>query len=202
MSGDDVSALVSTRICHDLVNPIGAISNGVELLSMMAAAHGAELGLIQDSVNSAAQKLRCLRLAFGNAVPGATVMRAEIAQAVAALSAGRLSVTLEPGADQVPRVTAKAMMLTLMCQERVMPLGGACHAWLVANGFALETTAERVRPAPELWRLVEGGAPAQPLDPVDVQFAVLGQLLARHRASLIHEAPPGGLRLSVQGLAV
>ncbi|MEO1788181.1 MAG: histidine phosphotransferase, partial [Pseudomonadota bacterium] len=32
--GRDLSALLGSRICHDLISPLGAIGNGIELLSM------------------------------------------------------------------------------------------------------------------------------------------------------------------------
>jgi hypothetical protein len=34
----DIAALIGSRICHDLISPIGAIGNGVELLMMDGAA--------------------------------------------------------------------------------------------------------------------------------------------------------------------
>lgn len=47
----DLAALVSSRICHDLISPIGAINNGLELLNMSGLAHdGPEIQLIGDSV--------------------------------------------------------------------------------------------------------------------------------------------------------
>jgi histidine phosphotransferase ChpT len=35
----DLAALVSSRICHDFISPIGAINNGLELLNMSGLAH-------------------------------------------------------------------------------------------------------------------------------------------------------------------
>ena len=39
----DIAALLGSRICHDLISPLGAISNGVELLEMSGAQMGPEL---------------------------------------------------------------------------------------------------------------------------------------------------------------
>lgn len=50
----DLSSLVGSRICHDLISPIGAIGNGVELLHMAPRDSAAELDLITDSVGNAA----------------------------------------------------------------------------------------------------------------------------------------------------
>ncbi len=46
----DLAALVGSRICHDLISPIGAIGNGVELMMMEGAAKGPEMALITESV--------------------------------------------------------------------------------------------------------------------------------------------------------
>src|SRR5690606_36320108 len=77
----DLGALVASRICHDLVNPLGAIGNGVELLalttgfgpaagpqgaSLQGTAGGSpELALIAESTTHAAARARLFRLAFG-----------------------------------------------------------------------------------------------------------------------------------------
>ena len=41
----DIAALLGSRICHDLISPIGAISNGVELLMLDGVAKGPEMTL-------------------------------------------------------------------------------------------------------------------------------------------------------------
>jgi histidine phosphotransferase ChpT len=48
MSDDikDTSALLGSRICHDLISPLGAISNGLELLAMSGIASSPEMTLI------------------------------------------------------------------------------------------------------------------------------------------------------------
>ena len=61
----DLAALISTRICHDLVNPLGAIANGMEMLRMVNSANGPEMDLIDLSVRSATARIQVFRLAFG-----------------------------------------------------------------------------------------------------------------------------------------
>ncbi|HMR60143.1 MAG TPA: histidine phosphotransferase, partial [Amaricoccus sp.] len=65
MSAPDLSALVSARLCHDLISPMGAIRNGMELLQMAPGeAQSPEHALIADSLETALAKLRYFRLAF------------------------------------------------------------------------------------------------------------------------------------------
>ncbi len=61
----DLAALVGSRICHDLISPIGAIGNGVELVLLDAAVGGPEVTLIADSVSHANARIRFFRIAFG-----------------------------------------------------------------------------------------------------------------------------------------
>ena len=61
----DLAALLGSRICHDLISPIGAIGNGVELLMMEGGTPSPELVLIAESVAAANARIRFFRLAFG-----------------------------------------------------------------------------------------------------------------------------------------
>ena len=63
----NLSALIGSRICHDLISPIGAINNGLELLGMSGNTPGPEMELIHDSVGNASARIRYFRVAFGAA---------------------------------------------------------------------------------------------------------------------------------------
>ena len=62
-SNVNLAALIGSRICHDLISPIGAINNGLELLGMTGSSEGPELQLITDSVGSATARIRFFRIA-------------------------------------------------------------------------------------------------------------------------------------------
>jgi len=85
----DLNALVGSRICHDLISPIGAIGNGVELLQMESAAQGPELALISESVTNANARIRFFRIAFGAAGRDQRIGRSEVAGILADLYRGR-----------------------------------------------------------------------------------------------------------------
>src|SRR5580765_7568118 len=65
----DLAALVSSRICHDVINPVAAISNGLEMLAEEPdqAMREAAMDLIRKSAAQASAKLQFARLAFGAA---------------------------------------------------------------------------------------------------------------------------------------
>ncbi len=63
-----VVELIASRICHDLVSPVGAISNGVELVEELGESAGQEaMQLISSSAHQAAIRLKNFRLAYGAA---------------------------------------------------------------------------------------------------------------------------------------
>lgn len=61
-----VLELIVSRVCHDLVSPVGAISNGVELMEDMDGGEEA-LALIASSAHQAGLRLKFFRLAYGAA---------------------------------------------------------------------------------------------------------------------------------------
>jgi histidine phosphotransferase ChpT len=63
-----VLELMASRICHDLVSPVGAISNGVELISELGEDAGDEaMKLIAASARQASVRLKNFRLCYGAA---------------------------------------------------------------------------------------------------------------------------------------
>lgn len=69
MKSHEFASLLCSRLCHDLLSPVGALNNGIELL---ADEHDPEmrtrcLELLADSARASANKLKFFRLAFGAA---------------------------------------------------------------------------------------------------------------------------------------
>ncbi len=65
----DLAALLCSRICHDVISPVGAIVNGLEVLEdeKDAEMRGFALDLIKKSARTASARLQFCRLAFGAA---------------------------------------------------------------------------------------------------------------------------------------
>jgi histidine phosphotransferase ChpT len=68
-SSTDLAALLCSRLCHDMLSPVGALSNGVELLADEKDAEMRErcLELLEQSARVSADKLKFFRLAYGAA---------------------------------------------------------------------------------------------------------------------------------------
>src|ERR1044071_6387407 len=69
MNAVDLASLLCSRLCHDLMSPVGALNNGIELLGDEQDPDMRErcLELLADSAVATANKLKFFRLAFGAA---------------------------------------------------------------------------------------------------------------------------------------
>ena len=68
MDALDLASLLCSRLCHDLMSPVGALNNGIELLADENDPDMREkcLELLADSARATANKLKFFRLAFGS----------------------------------------------------------------------------------------------------------------------------------------
>ncbi|MBA3525798.1 MAG: histidine phosphotransferase family protein [Pseudomonadota bacterium] len=69
MNAVDLASLLCSRLCHDLMSPVGALNNGVELLADEQDPEMRErcIDLLAESARTSANKLKFFRLAFGAA---------------------------------------------------------------------------------------------------------------------------------------
>lgn len=197
----DLSALVSARLCHDLISPIGAIGNGLELLELSGQNASPELALVGDSLATALAKLRFFRIAFGPADPDARLPREEAAQICAAMFNGRLSVAWTVPGD-LARPTARLAFLAILCLEKSLPMGGTVEVSdAPPDRVALRAAGRRTAPPPELWAHVEAGAPLAEVRPDAVQFALLARGLAETGARLAVRFDATGAELTLAALS-
>ncbi len=148
----DLHALLGSRICHDLISPLGAISNGLELLAMSGIAAGPELTLISESVENANARIRFFRVAFGGSSSGQEIGRAEIVSILGPLSGGKLTIDWQLD-DHPLRAEVKLAFLLIQCLETAMPWGGVITIWRSSGGWRVEGRADRIKPLPDLWPL-------------------------------------------------
>lgn len=171
----DIAALIGSRICHDLISPIGAIGNGVELLQMSAGGGSPEVALIADSVAQANARIRFFRLAFGASGEEARLARGELAGVVADLTrGGRVSIELSAPAD-LSRREVKLACLALMCLESALAFGGKVTMERGERGWTIAGEARRLRIEAGPWEMLASPAPAADLTPAQVHFALLSE---------------------------
>lgn len=167
-----LAARVASRICHDLVSPLGAIGNGLELLHLSGLEPSPEADLIAQSVESAGARIRFFRMAFGPA-GDESVGASEIATTLRGLEKGsRLALDWTPEGE-TPRRDAKALFLLLACLESAMPLGGRIHLGRDEPGWSARAESPRLRVDPAVWSSLGPDRSPPPDSAALVQFALL-----------------------------
>jgi histidine phosphotransferase ChpT len=174
----DLSALVSARLCHDLISPMGAIGNGLELLQLSAGPAAAELALVNESLATALAKLRFFRIAFGPADEQARQSFDEATQLSDAMFHGRFTVSWPDRGGDLPRSLTRVVYLAILCLEKSLPMGGHVRVGIAGTAITLSVEGRRTAPPQALWAHVPEGTPVPELKPDGVQFALLRQALA------------------------
>ena len=96
----DLAALLCSRLCHDMLSPVGAVNNGLELLSDEKDPEMRRrcMELLEQSARASADKLKFFRLAFGAAGGfGEAVPAEEPQQLIESLVAANERLSLEWG---------------------------------------------------------------------------------------------------------
>ncbi|MBV1866325.1 MAG: histidine phosphotransferase [Marinosulfonomonas sp.] len=171
-NASDLTSLIGSRICHDLISPLGAISNGVELLSMNGAPIGPEMSLISESVQNANARIRFFRIAFGAASATQAVGQGEIKSILHDMSrGGRLTIEWQPQGDQ-NRLQVKLAFLLLQCFETAMPWGGHVSVSAVGDEWAIYGQADKMKIDPDIWQVLSGGPNSGDVSAAQVHFAL------------------------------
>ena len=99
----DLAALLCSRLCHDMLSPVGALNNGLELLADETDPTMRQrcLDLLEQSARTSADKLKFFRLAYGAAGGfGEAVPVAEAQELLQSLTAADERLTLEWGVTE------------------------------------------------------------------------------------------------------
>lgn len=168
----DLAALASARICHDLIGPVGAIGNGVELMMLEAGNPSPELALVAESVAQASARIRFFRIAYGPAGHDLRIARSDVLAALNAPKAGgRLEIEWA-SADELSRVDARLALLLLQCLETAMPYGGRITIACGEGGLHLQGSGPRMRHDSPWWERLQKKVVPADAEPPEVHFAL------------------------------
>ena len=168
----NLAALIGSRICHDLISPVGAINNGLELLAMSGAMAGPELELISDSVLNANARIRFFRIAFG-AAGDQQMGRAEIISVLDDIGkAGRLKYQWNL-AEGCSRSEVRMAFLAALCLETALPYGGLITVSCTDGKWTVVGEGRKISIEAPLWGHVDTSDTSATLTPAQVQFAML-----------------------------
>jgi histidine phosphotransferase ChpT len=167
-----LAGLLCSRLCHDLISPVGAFNNGLEILSdegdpdMRAEV----IGLLSQSAGQTASRLKYFRLAFGLGSGFGALLPADEVKSLVNdyFAGGKIVLDWQSSATQFPKDTAKVMLNLMLLAGDVLPAGGGItietrHA---ASQLDMTITAQgkRLLVADGLSHVLSGAATPQDLD--------------------------------------
>src|ERR1700704_130900 len=128
MNDLDFAALLVSRVCHDLVSPVGAVVNGLEVLEDETdlAMRADALRLVAASAEQAAARLQFARIAFGAAgSAGGELPLTEVGRILfGLLKGGKIELVWQPPPVNWPKDWAKLMMNVVLSAADCLPRGG------------------------------------------------------------------------------
>lgn len=150
----DLASLLCSKICHDLLSPVGAINNGLELLEDETdpVMRDRCMDLLADSARVSADKLKYFRLAFGAAGGfGDNVDPAEARQLIESLigDSGKITLGWALQSDALPKKAIKILLNLALIAKESLVRGGSLDVGAEKGDLGIEVVvrAEGVKMA-------------------------------------------------------
>jgi len=161
----ELAALVSSRICHDVINPVSAISNGLEMLGDEPdeGMREAAMNLIRKSAAQASAKLQFARLAFGAAGSAGAEIDLRDAEKVArdfVQGSGKHQVEWQGPAVTLPKNKVKLLLNLVALGVVALPRGGTVNVEITGSppdvSFTVRAKGDAARLKDQVQSLLTG----------------------------------------------
>jgi len=182
----DLAALICSKVCHDIINPVGAIINGLEVLADDDGGDMKEVAmdLVWKSAEAASTQLKFARFAFGAAgSAGASFDLGEIKQvATGYITTDKVTMDWQSPMGQLPKDEAKLLLNMIMIAPSTIVRGGTVSIIvdenLEAPRFTIATKGKAAAVPEDLEMLFKGEVDLDSLDARKIQPYFMG-LVAR-----------------------
>lgn len=181
----ELAALISSKICHDVIGPVGAIYNGLEILDDDddAQAKSYALDVIRNVTEQASARLQFARFAFGAAGSAGALIDLSTAEQISRGFVGQTKHKLSWRGAPGHMVKDKVKLLLNMVAGAMtaLPRGGdievAISGTLETPGFLIRCRGTGARPPQYLTEFIIGKQPPQ-LDAMTIQAYYTWRLAA------------------------
>ena len=183
----DLASLLCSRLCHDLLSPVGALSNGLELLADEKDPEMRKrcFELLEQSAKASADKLKFFRLAFGAAGGFGDQVSVNEARALVDALVGanaRVSVNWMFGVDSLAKPAVKTMLNLALIGLDALVRGGTLDIGAeVRDGnteIVVRAAGQRIAFDATIGQALEGTLPAHELASRTAPAAMIQQLAA------------------------
>lgn len=169
LSDLDLAALLCSKVCHDVISPVGAIANGLEVLEDEQDAEMREIAfdLVRRSSVQASAKLQFCRIAFGAAGSAGSSIDTGDAEDVARKFIGDDKITLEWAVPREirPKNHVKLMLNLVMLAVSSIPRGGKISIGVSdASGVTAQAEGKNAKVPEKTLAMLEGDAQQDSMD--------------------------------------
>jgi len=176
-----LSALLSSRVCHDLINPVGAIGSGFEVLDdpeMDGSMREAALDLIRSGAGKAIALLSYARLAYGAAGGfGAEISLKDARSALAGVyETARADLDWRLNEDLAPKDNVKVLMVLAYAAADCVPRGGTVSITGDITDFTITGTGKKILLQDDLVKAINGDP--RGIAPKFTPALIAGQIVA------------------------
>ena len=180
----DLAALLCSRVCHDLISPVGAIVNGLEVLEddNDESTRNFALDLIKKSARQASARLQFCRLAFGAAGSAGAQVDLGDAETVARgfLEDDKTKLAWNLPRLLLPKNRVKLLLNLLLLAGQTIPRGGTMTVDPIGSGetmgFKLQAAGLNARIPQAVPGLLSGESSGHPVDAHAIQPFFAGML--------------------------
>jgi histidine phosphotransferase ChpT len=192
-SSADLASLLCSRLCHDLLSPVGAMTNGLELLAEEKDPEMRKrcMELLEQSARTSADKLKFFRLAFGAAGGfGESVPVEEPRALVDSLVAGneRIAINWSLGAPSLPKAAVKVLLNLAHIGIEALVRGGTLDIGAEsregASEIVVRASGARIAFDPTIGQALDGSLPVVELSSRTAPAWMIHQLAAKHGGGL------------------
>lgn len=198
LSDLELAAYLCSRVCHDVISPVGAIINGLELLDEESdeQMRGFALELVRKSASQASAKLQFARLAFGAAGSAGAEIDLGDAEAVTKgfLAGGKVELSWTAPRATMPKNKVKLLLNLVLVALQGIPRGGtltvAVEGEIAAPRFSLRAQGQNARVPAEAFDFLSGSGGERTIDAHAVQpyyTALIAQQCAFSVAFDLHD---------------
>jgi histidine phosphotransferase ChpT len=182
----DLAALLCSRVCHDVISPVGAIVNGLEVMEDENDSGMKEfaLDLIRKSARQASARLQFARIAFGAAGSAGAAIDTGDAEQVAKgfFHDDKTRLVWSAQRQLLPKNRVKLLLNLLVMAAQGIPRGGELEVTITgdesASTFTITATGKNARIPPHAEALLAGEPEGDSVDAHGIQFYYAG-LIAR-----------------------
>ncbi len=188
----DFLELLASKICHDLISPIGAVANGIEFMEEMGADAGPDaIDLVKFSATQASAKLQAFRFAYGAGGGDVSVKPEEVHKSFGKFIELDKKITQEwdphgpLGVDERPAGFSKLLMCALLLAVECLPKGGKITITAAGDNLtSIKAVGDDAALKPPMDRALSNEMPRENLEPRYVHAYLTGLFVSEYSFGL------------------